>query len=101
MQARGREGIESYGTGMLMQGVLEGVAKLKEGPRGKAKAKARGEGEGEDVIATTLIEDFLGRIRQHHVLLEVLPDLIKLLRLGPIVKGACHVDIGGGMCPTR
>jgi hypothetical protein len=50
---------------------------------------------------TYLVVDLLRSVEQSDGLFENVPALLQLLALGPVVKGAGHVDIGGGVFPME
>jgi hypothetical protein len=49
---------------------------------------------------THLIVDLLVCARQRHLLCEVVAGLDQLLALGPVVKGAGDIHLGGGVFPS-
>lgn len=54
----------------------------------------------QDETCTDLVVYFLGAVGQLDALLELVANLLHLLALAPVVKGAGHVDLVAGMRPV-
>lgn len=59
----------------------------------------KGEGNKKKWL-TNLVKYFGVRFWQCHRFLEDLPDSVETLALGPIVEGACHINLFGMVRPT-
>lgn len=60
----------------------------------------RGASQARIDLVTHLVVDLLVRSWQRHLLREVVTRLDQLLALGPVVKGAGDIHLGGGMFPS-